>query len=193
MTSPGSERTFNPDVSRPRNYLLRLWKDAPDAPWQAQLRSSSTDEEYYFDSLDSLITFLHEGETGTSGTEPAGNAVPLTTGQLGSQEEPAAHSGDLWLAAVGSIFVEAFAYPRLAALSLQEAITLEGGEDVAGAARLLLRAAAPAVLYTSHPDLRYPHTFEWVVEAVNEALASQDREAMLRLAQRLDRDSMVPL
>lgn len=89
---------------------------------------------------------------------------------------------DLCDTIVGSIFSGAAAYPELAGASLLEAMSFEGGEDTLGAARILLRTAASAVICASHPDVLYPRSAEQVVAAVNSALASGERATMLKLA-----------
>lgn len=42
------------------SYLLRLWQEAPDAPWRAMLRSVMTKEEQVFPDLDGLLAFLQD-------------------------------------------------------------------------------------------------------------------------------------
>jgi len=86
---------------------------------------------------------------------------------------------------ISSVFHGVEAYPELACIPLLEAMTFDGGEDVLGAARILLRTAAPALLYASHPDVCYPRSDEEVVAAVDLALASGDRATMLELAEQL--------
>ncbi len=92
---------------------------------------------------------------------------------------------ELCKAPIGSVFHGAATYPELASASLLEAMSFDGGEDTLGAARILLRTAAPAVLCASHPEVSYPLSEEQVVAAVNTALASGDRAVMLELAEQL--------
>ncbi len=82
--------------------------------------------------------------------------------------------------------------PELAAygnVTLLQALSLRGGNDVHGAAEILLRAATAAVLNAAHEGLGYPYrrfTQFKIIETVNIALASGDRAQMLSLAETLD-------
>lgn len=90
---------------------------------------------------------------------------------------------------VDSAFAQAAAYPSIASSSLTEALDFGGGTGVEGAARNLLRASVAALLNASHPDISYPWTPFSVVDKVNAALASGDRDTMLALAASLDVDN----
>ena len=70
--------------------------------------------------------------------------------------------------------------------SLVEALNFAGGSGTSGAAQILLRAAVAALLNSAHPDIDYPMTTNEVIQAVNAALASNDRATMLALASQLD-------
>jgi len=61
-----------------------------------------------------------------------------------------------------------------------------GGADLDGAATILLRAAVAALLNASIPDGEFAMSGDDVTLAVNDALASADREQMLTLAEELD-------
>ena len=43
---------------RSHSYLLRVWQQAPDAPWRAMLRCVTTKEEYVFPDLAEMVAFL---------------------------------------------------------------------------------------------------------------------------------------
>jgi hypothetical protein len=85
----------------------------------------------------------------------------------------------------------------LEGLTFLEALKGGGGPGVAGAERILARAATAAYLNAAHEGLGYP----WrrnadglggrppLVATVNAALASGDRATMLALAERLDADN----
>jgi len=70
-------------------------------------------------------------------------------------------------------------------LTLDQALDLQGGKGVTGAAETLLRAAAAAIL-NSQLSAGYPFTTAQIIAALNTALASGDRATMLALASQLD-------
>jgi hypothetical protein len=43
-----------------RGYLLRLWREGPEAPWRAHLRSIATGQEHRLSSLEALFAFLEQ-------------------------------------------------------------------------------------------------------------------------------------
>jgi hypothetical protein len=71
-----------------------------------------------------------------------------------------------------------------ASTTLLEALSFQGGPKVQDAKDILLRIAAAA--YLNSFDLNYPLTTAEVVSQVNAALASNDRETILDLAETLD-------
>lgn len=71
--------------------------------------------------------------------------------------------------------------------TLLEALSFHGGPTVQDAKDILLRIASAA--YLNSFDLNYPLTTAEVVSQVNAALASNDRETILDLAETLDRDN----
>jgi hypothetical protein len=46
------------DPERYRSYLLRLWREAPDAPWRCQVQCVGTDQEWRFAGLAEMFEFL---------------------------------------------------------------------------------------------------------------------------------------
>jgi hypothetical protein len=72
-------------------------------------------------------------------------------------------------------------------VTLHDALKFQGGTDLEGAAEILLRASVSALLNSAHPDVDYPLTTQEVIDAVNAALASGDRGAMIDLAGQLDK------
>ena len=87
---------------------------------------------------------------------------------------------------VDSVFAEAAAYPAVGSATLLEALRFKGGPTVEAGARLLLRHAVVALLNAAHPDVAYPGTVAEIVEAVDAALATGDRRAMLKLKSSLN-------
>jgi hypothetical protein len=93
---------------------------------------------------------------------------------------------------VGSVFAIPGSPPKLAALandSLIAALGYQGGDNLVGAARILLRAAVASLLNAAHPDVDFPRTEQEVIDAVNAALATKDRATILALASALDADN----
>jgi hypothetical protein len=73
--------------------------------------------------------------------------------------------------------------------SLMDALNYGGGSGVVDAAKILLRAAVAALLNAAHPDLSYGFgdgSDGAVIDAVDAALASMDRDMILDLAGDLD-------
>ncbi|GAG38529.1 unnamed protein product, partial [marine sediment metagenome] len=73
--------------------------------------------------------------------------------------------------------------------ALEKDTSGEAASTVLGGAKILLRAAVAAVLNSAHPDVNYPRPVGEVITAVNQALASCDRDTMISLAGELDRDN----
>jgi len=73
--------------------------------------------------------------------------------------------------------------------SLLTALQYRGGDDAAGGAEILLRAAVAALLNAAHPGVEYPRSGGDVTNSVNSALASGARETMVALADELDFDN----
>jgi hypothetical protein len=72
-------------------------------------------------------------------------------------------------------------------VTLLEALSFQGGSDLNGAAEILLRAGVSALLNSAQPNVDYPVTTAEVINSVNAALASGDRDTMLDLAGKLDK------
>ncbi len=52
-----------PDDGRPpvyHSFMIRLWQEAPDAPWRVSVRSVETGEIVRFASLMALFSFMQE-------------------------------------------------------------------------------------------------------------------------------------
>lgn len=49
-------RSIDPD--RYRSYLLRLWREGPEAPWRCQVQCVGTGQELRFAGLAELFEFL---------------------------------------------------------------------------------------------------------------------------------------
>jgi hypothetical protein len=91
---------------------------------------------------------------------------------------------------VGSVFGKASLYSlagkSMANYKLVEALAFKGGPDLTGAAQILLRASVAAELNAKYSGMGYPMSAADVVSAVNAALASANRGAILTLASQLD-------
>ena len=94
-------------------------------------------------------------------------------------------------------YVYTSAHPSVADLTLKQALQGGGGDGIKGASKILARAATAAWLNAAHEGLGYPWRRDRagldgrpaLVNAVNAAFASYDRDTMLELASRLDTDN----
>jgi hypothetical protein len=73
--------------------------------------------------------------------------------------------------------------------SLMTALDFGGGDNLLGAAQNLLRSAVASLLDSAHPEVDFPRTTAEVIAAVNAALATKDRVAILALHSALDADN----
>ena len=89
-------------------------------------------------------------------------------------------------ATVGSVFDIPAAYGDLGDATLLEALRAGGGSGLTGASNILLRAAVASLLNSAQADVSFPMTTDEIIAAVNAALASEDRAAILDLATELD-------
>ncbi|ERI51696.1 hypothetical protein N878_06140 [Pseudomonas sp. EGD-AK9] len=78
---------------------------------------------------------------------------------------------------------------QLSGNSLLQALNYGGGDNLVGAAQILLRAAVASILNAAHPDTDFPRTAASVITDVNAALATKDRTTILALATALDIDN----
>ena len=85
---------------------------------------------------------------------------------------------------VGSVFTGASADNSDA--TLRKALSFKGGRGVEGAERMLLVQAVASLLNAAHPEVNFPLTVGQLIEKVNAALASGDRQEMLELKDDLD-------
>jgi hypothetical protein len=70
--------------------------------------------------------------------------------------------------------------------SMLDALNFKGGSGITGAARTLLRQAVAGLLNCTQGSINYPLTKQQLESAVNAALASNNRNTMLALANQLD-------
>jgi hypothetical protein len=71
--------------------------------------------------------------------------------------------------------------------TLLAALNYQGNTGKTGAVQNMLRAAVAALLASASPDLDYPLTTSQVITQVNAALASNNRNTILKLAGQLDK------
>jgi hypothetical protein len=126
-----------------------------------------------------------------TGGEPVSDGSGCTPGYWRNHTLDWQPTGYLPTQTVGSVFGSAPG--DLAGDSLLDAVQYQsrsrGPDSVLGAARTLLRAGTSALLNAAHPDVNYPRSAGGVIQAVNAALASNDRNTMLTLAGALDEDN----
>jgi hypothetical protein len=90
---------------------------------------------------------------------------------------------------VQSAFSAASGYPSLGTATLLDSLSFQGGPDLNGASGNLLRAATAALLNAAHPQIDFPRSEAEVVNDVNAALTSRNRDTILALASALDADN----
>jgi hypothetical protein len=70
--------------------------------------------------------------------------------------------------------------------TMYDALQYQGGPDEAGAAEILLRAATAGVLNAAHPHIDYSMSLADLINEVNAALGSHDRDTMINLGAIID-------
>ena len=99
------------------------------------------------------------------------------------------HHFDSWTAPYDPGDPVAGVFAGAGAGTLLDALQGGGGSGVAGARKILLRAAVAALLNAASNGVEYPHSIAEIDAAVEAALASNDRDTMLDLAGELDADN----
>jgi hypothetical protein len=90
---------------------------------------------------------------------------------------------------VQSVFAQASIYPTLGNSTLVQALAFQGGSDLTGVAGNLLRAATASLLNSAHNGVDFPWFTSQVIQEVNSALSSKNRDTILALASALDKDN----
>ena len=90
---------------------------------------------------------------------------------------------------VVSVFPSASSLPAIANATLLEALRFGGGSGVEGAARNLMKQAVGTLLNAAHPSVAFPRTESSVINSVNTALGSSNRQTILSLAGDFDDDN----
>ena len=88
-----------------------------------------------------------------------------------------------------SVFASAATWPDIANATLHEGLQFGGGSGVEGAARNLMKQAVGALLNAAHPSVNFPRTEGDVINSVNNALDSNNRNTILSLAGDFDDDN----
>ena len=88
--------------------------------------------------------------------------------------------------ALVSVFSAASAYPNLNSITLREALALRAGPWIDVALRTMIVKATAALLNAAEPSVSYPKSAAEIVNAVNNALISGNKSAMLALAMELN-------
>jgi len=87
---------------------------------------------------------------------------------------------------IGSVFDLPSELQELSSKTLSEALNFSGGNSIVDKAKILLRQAVAALLNAAHPKINYPLSESDVINQVNDALASLDKDAMDNLKNTLD-------
>lgn len=91
---------------------------------------------------------------------------------------------DQTLASAGFVFPASLS--DFGEVTLMEALQGGGGKGLEGGATILLRAAVASLLNADHDGVNFEMTEAEIITAVNAALATEDRDALLALASELD-------
>ena len=102
---------------------------------------------------------------------------------------PTGYSPNQLLTSAGFVLPNGQINNQLGDDTLMEALNYGGGDNLVGAAQILLRAAVASLLNAAHPDVDFPRTEAEIIADVNAALATKDRATILALASALDADN----
>ena len=132
-----------------------------------------------------LSIFLVSGMLGVIAVENGGDPGGLTPGFWKNLRK----HGEYWTYyspddTIGEIFDLPEELESLD-VTLIEALKFGGGNGTIGMAQTLLRAAVAALLNDAHPDIEYQYSGD-IIDDVNSALASLDRDIMEELKDDLD-------
>lgn len=58
--------TPNTELENSHSFLVRMWRDSPQEPWRASVRSVTGGRELHFVSPEKLFLFLHDRLAGGS-------------------------------------------------------------------------------------------------------------------------------
>ena len=72
------------DASTYQSYLLRLWRDNPQAAWRASVQSTATEEVRHFATVEELWAYLMAQMGGNDDVQ--GDNMPGATTNLGRNE-----------------------------------------------------------------------------------------------------------
>jgi hypothetical protein len=86
---------------------------------------------------------------------------------------------------VKDVFSESFRYGQVGNVTLRSALRFQSGGGLLGAAKLLIREGAAALLNAAHRSLEYPYPRSQVIVLVDAALHSGDAQRMQDLAETL--------
>ena len=85
-----------------------------------------------------------------------------------------------------NVFTRARAYPTMVGANLLDALDWSGGPEVEDMARCLVHHGVAALLNAAYPDIGYPRSVDDVIDDVNAALNSRNRDIMEDLKDELD-------
>jgi hypothetical protein len=77
------------DLDRYRSYLVRLWREAPDAPWRCQVQCVGTGQERRFAGLAELFEFIVADAAGGGQGEDGCSETPDAAPEGRSTDSPA--------------------------------------------------------------------------------------------------------
>lgn len=130
-----------------------------------------------------LLAYRHVGKTYC--TPPNGNQG-CTPGYWKNHERAWTVTGYSPSQLTSTVFSNAALFPALGNKTMLQSLQGGGGNSLEDAAKILLRAATAAVLDANNDKVAYPKIAAHVIYAVNQALATKNRDKILALATTLD-------
>jgi hypothetical protein len=131
-------------------------------------------------AIDDIVVCHREQQTGSQGCTP---------GYWKNHTSRWSGTGYTTSTTIGSVFTLPSSLSSFSSMTFIQALEGGGGSGLSGATKILLRAAVAALLNAANTNVDYPRTTEEIIEDVNAALASEDRDTILELAADLDEDN----
>ena len=197
VTNNGQTALSNVRVTDNRGVVVSCPKSSLAIGEQMRCTGNGTATAGQYENIGTVTAYPPSGPAVTS-SDPShyyGVSAPPPTGNQGCSPGYWKNHCDAWRQtnyrtdqSIQSVFSAASGYSHLSHDALLDALSYHGGSDLDGAAGNLLRAAVAALLNSTHPRVAFPRTAASIVNDVNAALSSRNRDTILNLASSLDSD-----